>query len=57
MLMKSRSKDLEQISNMITENQLKIYIDSVYPLERIADAHRRAEEYTTQGKIIIKIQE
>ncbi len=55
MLMKSRSKDLEQISKMITENHFKIYIDSVFPLARIGDAHRRAEEYTTQGKIIIKI--
>jgi len=55
MLMQSRGKDLEQISKMIAENQLRIYIDSIYPLERIADAHRRAEEYTTQGKIIIKL--
>jgi NADPH:quinone reductase-like Zn-dependent oxidoreductase len=55
MLMKSDSKDLKQISKMISVNQLKIYIDSVFPLEKIADAHRRAEEYSTEGKIIIKI--
>jgi NADPH:quinone reductase-like Zn-dependent oxidoreductase len=55
LLMKSKSNDLEFISKMISDNQLKIYIDSVFPLEKIAEAHRRAEEYSTEGKIIIKI--
>ena len=54
-LMKSKAEDLEVLSKIITDGQMRIYIDSVFPLEKIADAHRRAEEYTTEGKIIIKI--
>lgn len=54
-LMKSKGDDLRILSDMITKNQLKIFIDSVFPLERIADAHRRAEEYTTEGKIVVRI--
>jgi 2-desacetyl-2-hydroxyethyl bacteriochlorophyllide A dehydrogenase len=56
-LMKSKGDDLKILSEMITENKLKIFIDSVFPLEKIADAHRRAEEYTTEGKIVVKILE
>ncbi len=56
-LMKSNGDDLDALSKMITDGKLKIYIDSVFPLERITDAHRRAEEYSTQGKIVIIIQE
>jgi NADPH:quinone reductase-like Zn-dependent oxidoreductase len=55
LLMKSNGDDLRILSGMISENQLKIFIDSVFPLEKIADAHRRAEEYSTEGKIIIQI--
>jgi NADPH:quinone reductase-like Zn-dependent oxidoreductase len=56
-LMKSNGDDLDALSKMITDGQLKIYIDSVFPLEKVADAHARAEEYATEGKIVVKIQE
>ena len=55
LLMKSNGDDLRILSEMISENQLKIFIDSVFPLENISDAHRRAEEYSTEGKIIVRI--
>lgn len=54
-LMKSSGSDLEIISGLIREEKLKIYIDSIYPLEKIAQAHKRAEEYHTEGKIVIRI--
>jgi NADPH:quinone reductase-like Zn-dependent oxidoreductase len=53
--MKSDADDLEILSKMIIEGKMRIYIDSVFPLERITDAHKRAEEYNTEGKIIVKI--
>ena len=56
-LMKSSGKDLEIISDLIREERLTICIDSVYPLEKISQAHKRAEEYHTEGKIVIKISE
>ena len=55
LLMRSRSTDLEQISKMISDKTIRIYIDSVFPLDKIVEAHKRAEEYTTEGKIIIKV--
>jgi NADPH:quinone reductase-like Zn-dependent oxidoreductase len=55
LLMISNGADLDILSGMISNNQLRIFIDSIYPLGKIADAHRRAEEYATEGKIIIKI--
>lgn len=54
-LMKSSGPDLEFISDLIRKNKLKIFIDSVFPLDKIADAHRRAEEYHTEGKIVVTI--
>jgi len=54
-LMRSKADDLEVLSKMITDGQIRIYIDSVFPLEKVADAHRRAEEYSTEGKIVIRI--
>jgi NADPH:quinone reductase-like Zn-dependent oxidoreductase len=54
-LMKSSGSDLEFISDLIRRNELKIFIDSVFPLEKIADAHRKAEEYHTEGKIVVTI--
>jgi NADPH:quinone reductase-like Zn-dependent oxidoreductase len=56
-LMRSKADDLQIVSKMIIDRQIRIYIDSVFPLEKIADAHRRAEEYNTEGKIIIRISE
>ncbi len=56
-LMKSSGSDLEFISELIRDGKIKIYIDSVYPLENIAAAHKRAEEYNTEGKIVVRISE
>lgn len=55
LLQKSSGSDLEILSNMVEEGKLQVIIDSIHPLERSSEAHRRAEEYSTEGKIIIKI--
>ena len=55
LIMKSKGSDLDIISGLVSEGKLKPYIDSVFPLEKLADAHRRAEEYSTEGKIIIRV--
>ncbi len=54
-LMKSKASDLDIISGMISDGKIRIFIDSVYPLERIEEAHRKAEEYHTNGKIVLEI--
>jgi len=55
LLMKSRGTDLDILSRMIVEGKIRIYIDSVYPLDKMEAAHRKAEEYRTSGKIVIEI--
>jgi NADPH:quinone reductase-like Zn-dependent oxidoreductase len=55
LLQRPRSTDLEYLSRLVEEGKLQVIIDSVYPLEKISHAHRRAEEYQTEGKIIIQI--
>ena len=55
LLMKSVGSDLDIISGMISDGKIRIFIDSVFPLQRIEDAHRKAEEYHTNGKIVLEI--
>lgn len=55
LLQRPRSRDLEALAQLVDEGKLEVIIDSVHLLENAADAHRRAEEYSTRGKIIIKV--
>lgn len=52
---KPKGSDLEQFNQLIEEGKLKAVIDSVYPLEDVADAHRASEEGHAHGKIVIRI--
>ena len=55
LLMRPLGSDLDFIIGLVLDGKLKPCIDSVYPLDRLADAHRRAEQYSTEGKILIRI--
>jgi NADPH:quinone reductase-like Zn-dependent oxidoreductase len=55
LLQRPRTRDLEILAELADEGKLKVIIDSVYKLENVSGAHRRAEEYSTGGKIIVKI--
>jgi NADPH:quinone reductase-like Zn-dependent oxidoreductase len=55
LLARSRGRDLEFIIDLVLAGKVKPFIDSVFPLEKVADAHRRAEQYSTEGKILIKV--
>jgi len=55
MWVENSAKDLEQVVNLIKDNQLKVPIDTVYPLEDIQSAHRRSEQYQAVGKIVLVI--
>jgi len=54
-VMKSSGNDLDEFSEMVKKGEIRIFIDSIFPLDKIADAHRRAEEYQTEGKIVVKV--
>lgn len=55
LLMQSRGSDLEYLASLIAENRIKIKIDRIFPLEKIAEAHRYCEAYRTEGKVVIDI--
>jgi 2-desacetyl-2-hydroxyethyl bacteriochlorophyllide A dehydrogenase len=52
---KSRGSDLEVLKKMAEEERLISAVDSIYPLDKVTEAHRRAESYSTEGKIIIQV--
>jgi NADPH:quinone reductase-like Zn-dependent oxidoreductase len=54
-LMRPNGKDLDLLNKLILSNKFKVYIDKVYSLDQIADAHRYSESGKTEGKIVIKV--
>ena len=50
-----RGGDLEKISSMVEAGKVKPVIDQVYPLEQIAEAHRKSEAGHVRGKLVIQI--
>jgi NADPH:quinone reductase-like Zn-dependent oxidoreductase len=55
LVQKSDGTDLEILKNLAEEEKLISVIDSIYPLNKVSEAHRRAETYSTEGKIIITV--
>jgi zinc-binding alcohol dehydrogenase/oxidoreductase len=47
--------DFEEMLSLFGKDGLRPVIDSVYPLERVPDAHRRMEESGQFGKIVLAI--
>jgi NADPH:quinone reductase-like Zn-dependent oxidoreductase len=47
--------DLKQVMKMIEEKKIKVIIDKVFPLEKLADAHRYSESERAKGKIVISV--
>lgn len=54
-MLESRRSDLEQLSALVNQGQLKVVVDSIYPLEEIKDAHARSESHHAEGKILIQV--
>ncbi|MDQ2718268.1 MAG: NADP-dependent oxidoreductase [Bacteroidota bacterium] len=46
---------LEEIAQLIDEGKVKIFISKVYPLERVAEAHRESETWHVRGKLVLEI--
>lgn len=55
LLQKSQGLDLEVLKKLVEEEKLISVIDSIHPLDKVSEAHKRAEAYSTEGKIIIKV--
>jgi len=46
---------LTALVDLIERGELKVEIDSVFPLEQAADAHRRGETNRASGKIVLRV--
>lgn len=57
LLQKSQGSDLEFLRKLAEEGKLTSVIDSIHPLDKVSEAHRRAESYSADGKIIIKVKQ
>ena len=51
---KARSQDLAHLTALVDAGRLVVPMDSVLPLERAADAHRRAEG-DAAGKVVLRV--
>lgn len=54
-LRESNGAILEQITRRVERGAIKPVIDTVFPLEKIADAHRASEGGRTRGKIAVEV--
>lgn len=52
---KTDSRRYEQIAKLVDEGQLKVIIDSEFPLKEITAAHKLSESSRAKGKIMIKV--
>lgn len=50
-----RRADLVRIAQLIGAGRLKTVVDSVFPIEEIAEAHRRLEARQALGKVVVQI--
>ena len=46
---------LAGLASLIEAGQLQVHVDTVFELERAADAHRPAEEHHGGGKIVLRV--
>lgn len=54
-LLKSRAKDLAVLDALYEKKQLRVVIDSRFPLEKLADAWQRSKSGRVVGKIVIDV--
>jgi len=50
-----RRADLVTIAQLIGAGRLKVVVDSVFPFEEMAAAHRKLEERKALGKVVVRV--
>ncbi len=48
-------EDMEYVAELLEKGAIRPVIDSRYPLERIADAHRRVETRHKTGSVVVTV--
>lgn len=46
---------LNEMARLIDEGKVKVTISKVYPLEQVADAHRKSETWHVRGKLVLEV--
>jgi NADPH:quinone reductase-like Zn-dependent oxidoreductase len=46
---------LTEIAQLVEEGQVKVLISKVYPLDKVADAHRESETWHVRGKLVLEV--
>lgn len=46
---------LDEISRLINEGKVKVFVSKVFPLEQVAEAHRESETWHVRGKLVLEI--
>lgn len=54
-MMHPDGEEMELFARLLEEKKLKVKIDKVFTLDKIADAHKAIETHNTDGKIVVKI--
>lgn len=55
LLVQSNGDDMDKISELLKNEKIKVYIQKVYKMNEIKDAHNQLETRKTRGKLIVKI--
>lgn len=53
---KPNGAHLATLGHLIDTGQLRPFLEEVYPLDRIAEAHRRSETGRVRGKLVIRVE-
>lgn len=50
-----RQEWLQKMARLIDEGRVQVFINKVFPLEQVAEAHRESESWHVRGKLILEI--
>ena len=50
-----RREWLDEIAQLIDEGTVRVFINKVFPLEQVAEAHRESESWHVRGKLVLEI--
>ena len=46
---------LQEITQLIDDGKVKVFISQVFPLAQVAEAHRESETWHTRGKLVLEV--
>jgi NADPH:quinone reductase-like Zn-dependent oxidoreductase len=52
---KPSSENLEYLARLVDEGKLEVYMDKVYPISEIVEAHRYVDTGRKRGNVIIRV--